>query len=84
MSARGLSRAPWPTSAHNKQPSQAVDLAPWPIDWEDTASFHRRAGVILGMAHLYGMAVRWGGDWDSDGNTTDQLFNDLVHFELDD
>ncbi|WP_232367585.1 M15 family metallopeptidase domain-containing protein [Alteromonas pelagimontana] len=26
--------------------------------------------------------VRWGGDWDMDGQTLDQKFNDLPHFEL--
>ena len=26
--------------------------------------------------------LRWGGDWDKDGSTTDQNLNDLPHFEL--
>jgi len=29
-----------------------------------------------------GIAIRWGGDWDGDGDRTDQTFNDLCHWEL--
>lgn len=46
-----------------------------------TAEFHRMAGVILNAANVEGVRLRWGGDWDSDGDTTDQRFNDLGHFE---
>ena len=28
------------------------------------------------------LAIRWGGDWDLDGVTTDQTFMDLAHFEI--
>ncbi len=60
----------------------AVDLAPYPIDWGDTKRFHYFAGIVIGMAHEMGIKIRWGGDWDSDGDSNDQKFNDLVHFEL--
>ena len=29
-----------------------------------------------------GIRIRWGGDWDGDGDKTDQSFNDLCHWEL--
>jgi len=29
-----------------------------------------------------GVDIRWGGDWDGDGDRTDQTFNDLCHWEL--
>ena len=40
------------------------------------------AGMIRGIAHLLNIKVRVGADWDSDGNTKDNSFDDLVHFEL--
>lgn len=41
------------------------------------------AGVILACAKINKVPLRWGGDWDSDGDRLDQSFNDLAHFELD-
>jgi peptidoglycan L-alanyl-D-glutamate endopeptidase CwlK len=29
-----------------------------------------------------GVTLRWGGDWDGDGDQEDETFRDLVHFEL--
>jgi peptidoglycan L-alanyl-D-glutamate endopeptidase CwlK len=86
----GRSKLTWPKSKHNKNrytitqtPSIAVDIAPYPIDWQDTNRFVFMAGLFLGIAHERGVEVRWGGDWDSDGIIlTDQKFDDLVHFEL--
>jgi len=67
---------------HNAYPSKAIDIAPYPIKWGDTRRFCVFAGKFLLLAQLYGTAIRWGGDWDMDTFTTDQQFNDLVHFEL--
>jgi len=61
---------------------QAVDLAPYPIDWEDRDRFHYMGGMLRGIAKQMGVDVRWGGDWDSDGETKDNNFDDLVHVEL--
>jgi len=61
---------------------QAVDLAPYPIDWEDRDRFHYMGGMLRGIAKQMGVDVRWGGDWDSDGETKDNNFDDLVHIEL--
>lgn len=79
---RGLSKVQWPNSRHNKQPSHAVDVAPWPIDWDDLNSFYFLAGVIHAMAADEGVVLRWGGDWDRDYKFDDQKFNDLPHFEI--
>ena len=35
----GSSHVRYPYSAHNKKPSLAVDLAPYPIDWGNLARF---------------------------------------------
>ena len=69
-------------SLHLAEPSLAVDLAPWPLDWNDTARFHLLAGWVLAHAAVLGIGVRWGGDWDHDWLLTDQRFHDLGHFEL--
>ena len=72
----------YPNSKHNIFPSRAVDVAPYPIDWEDRERFYYFAGIVKGVAHGLGIDIRWGGDWDSDGDFKDQTFDDLVHFEL--
>lgn len=69
-------------SKHNETPSLAVDIAPYPIDWNDRSRFQRMAEYVLGIANVMGVPLRWGGDWDSDTDLTDQSFNDLVHFEI--
>ena len=61
---------------------KAVDLAPYPIDWEDRDRFHYMGGMIRGIAKQLNINVRWGGDWDSDGETRDNRFDDLVHVEI--
>jgi|TARA_Y100001938_G_C8094968_1_gene437522 peptidoglycan L-alanyl-D-glutamate endopeptidase CwlK len=61
---------------------KAVDIAPYPIDWKDRDRFHYMGGMIRGIAKQLNISVRWGGDWDSDGETKDNNFDDLVHVEL--
>ena len=61
---------------------KAEDIAPYPIDWEDRDRFHYMGGMIRGIAKQLNVNVRWGGDWDSDGETKDNGFDDLVHVEL--
>ena len=61
---------------------KAVDLAPYPIDWEDRERFHYMGGMIRGIAKQLNVRVRWGGDWDGDGEIKDNNFDDLVHVEI--
>ena len=61
---------------------KAVDLAPYPIDWKDRDRFHYMGGMVRGIAKQLNVSVRWGGDWDSDGEVKDNGFDDLVHIEL--
>ena len=88
-----LSEKVWPDSKHNKVPSMAVDAGPYFVelkntDWDDDKAFSKFAGIVHIVATQMYMAgeithhVRWGGDWDGDGRTNDQHFNDLPHFEL--
>lgn len=82
----GLSGKQWPDGMHNSYPSKAADVAPYPIDWKDTEAFILFAGFVLGTAAAMGIALRWGGDWNRDGRTKDDIarkaLRDLVHFEV--
>lgn len=64
------------------EPSLAVDVAAWPINYEDYKRQLAFSGFVLGVAAMLGINVRWGGDWNSNHDLADQTFNDLVHFEL--
>lgn len=50
---------------------------------KDTARFYFLAGVVKGIAHEQGLAIRQGMDWDGDGDFFDQSFDDLPHTEVD-
>jgi len=78
----GRSKLRWPDGKHNTYPSPAVDIAPYPIDWQNLKRFYDFAGFVRGVSACMGIPIRWGGDWDRDYDLDDQRFNDLVHFEL--
>jgi peptidoglycan L-alanyl-D-glutamate endopeptidase CwlK len=80
--AAGKSQVKWPNGKHNCYPSVAVDVAPYPIGWNDTSRFYYLAGVIMTIAKQMEVKLRWGGDWDGDGIFKDERFPDLGHFEL--
>jgi peptidoglycan L-alanyl-D-glutamate endopeptidase CwlK len=88
MVEQGKSQVRWPNSRHNSEPSEAVDVAPYPIDWQDRERFHYFAGFVMGTAARLNAegrmthGLRWGGDWDMDTQVNDNNFDDLVHFEL--
>ena len=76
--AKGASKTKYSKHIQGK----AVDLAPYPIDWENRERFIYVAGIIKGIALHLGIPVVWGGDWNGDFDTSDNNFDDLVHFEL--
>ena len=78
----GKSKVRYPKGKHNSKPSTAVDVAPYPIDWEDRERFIYFAGLVKGIALEMGISLRWGGDWNNDTQLSDNKFDDLVHFEL--
>jgi peptidoglycan L-alanyl-D-glutamate endopeptidase CwlK len=67
---------------------KAVDIAPYPIDWESRDDFHYLGGFVLGVAASMNIDIRWGGDWSDSSlkqgrrTTKDNNFDDLVHFEI--
>ena len=80
----GKSQCKGGQSKHNHSPSLAVDVAPYPIDWDDTKRFYHFVGVVKGIASQLGIKLRTGADWDDDNDLNDQSFFDLNHFELKD
>lgn len=79
---KGNSKVKFPNGRHNANPSMAVDVMAYPIDWEDRERNTLFAGFVLGMAKSMGVNLRWGGDWDSDFNLKENYFDDHPHFEL--
>lgn len=75
-------------SKHNHKPSLAVDVLPYPHKvngvnvWNDKQRFAVLAGLLMAAASEHGVELRWGGDWDGDGNNADSNFHDMPHFEL--
>lgn len=78
-------RVKWPNSKHNALPSLAVDVIPHPFHpemWKQREPWQKIADVVLQCAKELDIPVRWGGDWDCDGQSEDERFFDGPHFEL--
>ena len=78
----GKSKVKFPNGRHNKLPSLAVDVTPYPIDWNDRERQTLFAGFVLGIARSMDIKLRWGGDWDMDFEVQDNRFDDFPHFEI--
>jgi peptidoglycan L-alanyl-D-glutamate endopeptidase CwlK len=94
----GATKVPYEKSKHSTYPSNAIDIAPWPIptgwgssgsdgvysesEQKERAKFYYMAGLVLGISQSLGISLRWGGDWNGNNSFDDQRFDDLVHFEL--
>lgn len=78
----GFSKLKYPLSNHNKQPSTAVDVVPYPVDWKDIDRFKRFGYFVLGCAHGLGIPVKWGADWNMDLDMSNESFLDFPHFEI--
>ena len=72
----------YPNGRHNSYPSNAVDVTPYPVDWKDLDRMNYFAGIVKGIAHMKGIPIRWGGDWNDNTDLKDNNFDDLPHFEL--
>lgn len=87
---KGHSKLKYPKSKHNKKPSHAVDVTPYPVDWNDYRRMYMFAGFVKGIAActyyngLYKISdyLRCGADWNGNRDINDQTFHDLPHFEL--
>ena len=53
----------------------AVDMVPWPVDWNDLERFEVMSEAMKSASDELDIPIVWGGDWKS--------FYDGPHFELD-
>lgn len=60
-------------SKHNYSPSKAIDIAPYPIDWNNIEEFKKMAQIVKNAAITVGVHLVWGGDW---------KMRDYPHFEV--
>lgn len=66
---KGNSRVKWPNSDHNKTPSLAVDIAPYPIDWDNIYRFNEmiiRFDTVANILRAEGVITSefvYGGRW---------------------
>lgn len=72
--SKGSSKLKFPKSKHNKNPSLAVDLAPYPIDWNNHTRFKELAKRFKQIAEHKRIKITWGGDFKG--------FSDMPHFQL--
>jgi len=86
--ADGFSTVQYPNSKHNSSPSEAVDVVPWPIEWNNTDRMRYFIGFVKGVAKMLKMynamdkEIVTGADWDNDTVLKDQRFNDFPHFQI--
>ena len=78
----GKTKVKFPKGRHNKFPSLAVDVTPWPVDWDDRERQPLFAGFVIGIARSMGIKLRWGGDWNQNFQVKDNNFDDFPHFEI--
>lgn len=69
-------------SKHNYLPSLAVDVAPYPIDWNNIERFIELKEVIFTAADKVGVKLTWGADWDGDGDIAEHSLQDYPHYEI--
>ena len=60
-------------SNHNSNPSKAIDIAPYPIDWNNIQRFLDMSKVVKEAAKTVGVEITYGGDW---------KMKDYPHFEV--
>lgn len=95
--SQGKSEKKWPHGNHNKIPSMAVDVYPFPVNLHPSSKREAEiykyrmayfAGQVMAIArHLKEQGVIshdviWGCDWDGDTELADHSFLDFPHFEL--
>ena len=78
----GKTKVKYPNGRHNDSPSRAVDVTPYPVDWDDRERQTLFAGFVLGISRSMEIRLRWGGDWDMDFEVQDNKFDDFPHFEI--
>jgi len=76
---KGFSKVRFPKSKHNRMPSYAADVVPWPLDWEDEKRFIAFGNFVLETAYRLlqdgkiTSRIAWGGTW---------KWKDYPHYEI--
>ena len=70
----GHSKLKWDKSKHNRTPSLAIDVVPYPCDWDDLSGFKALSEKILIVADFHKIPLFWGAWWES--------MRDFPHWEL--
>jgi hypothetical protein len=85
----GRSKETFPNSKHNVNPpvrdfAEAVDLCPYPVNFDLREAFLVLGGAMLQEAKKQGIPIRWGGDWNGDLTQLKNVKNnwDVGHFEV--
>lgn len=83
----GHSKVRFPGSAHNQQPSCALDVIPYPFKGWNDRDIHNDlraiAEAFFDAAKELGVTIRWGGNWSVASATAKGTgFVDSPHFEL--
>lgn len=79
----GNTKVKFPNSAHNQMPALAIDCIPYPFKgWNDREGFQAISLAMHQAAREFDTEIRWGGDFNRDGNKTTSDAWDLPHYEL--
>lgn len=82
----GMQKVTWTLkSNHFKQSDgygHAVDLVPYPVDWNTISKFDAIADAMAQAGKELGVSIRHGADWDQDGKRRERGETDNPHFEL--
>jgi len=76
LQTEGFSQLIYPRSMHNKEPSLAIDVVPFPVDWADINRYRILSYHIKIIAWKLDLKIDWGGDWKN--------FPDYPHWQLQD
>lgn len=70
------SKVTWVNNPYNSKHAKgkAVDVVPYPVDWDDLNKFHVIADAMKQSAQELGVNIEWGGDW--------MKTKDYPHFEV--
>lgn len=60
---KGNSKLKYPQSKHNRCPAMAIDICPYPIDWNDVERFKKMVRIAKEEAEYLGVDITCGADW---------------------
>lgn len=80
---QGHTKVHFGKSAHNYLPAIALDVVPLPINWKNHKAFIALGkNIVMPTAARMKIPIRWGADWNMNGDLSDESFVDMPHYEL--